>query len=215
MLRILHFLLKQCKSSYSYSQALQILPSPVSSQPIVAQQSSTRWFEKEVYSQEPALKSYLHGAFPSVHDIDDVVQESYLRIWKARVAQPISSAKAYLFKVARHVALDIIRREKISPISSVTDLAALSVIDNGPGVVETACSREEIVLLARAIDQLPSRCREIVILRKLKGVPQKIIAAQLGISEQTVQVQVARGMKRCDQYLRDHGVRRSSEHGAE
>jgi RNA polymerase sigma-70 factor (ECF subfamily) len=90
-----------------------------------------------------------------------------------------------------------------------------SVIDNSPGVVETACSREEIVLLVRAIDQLPARCREIVILRKLKGIPQKIIAAQLGISEQTVQVQVARGMKRCDQYLREYGVRRSSDHGTE
>ena len=191
------------------------LPSPASEQPLVIQQTSTRWFEDEVHSQETALKSYLHGAFPSVHDIDDVVQESYLRVWKARVVQPIASAKAYLFKVARHVALDLVRREKISPISSVTALADLSVLDNRPGVVETTCSREEIVLLAHAIDKLPARCREIVILRKIKGVPQKIIAAQLGISEQTVQVQVARGVKRCTQYLREHGVGEPLNHVSE
>lgn len=86
------------------------------------------------------------------------------------------------------------------------DSAASYVIDTRPGVVETACAREEAVLLARAIDALPARCREIVILRKLRGIPQKEIAARLGIAEPTVQVQVARGMKKCNQYLCEHGV---------
>ncbi|PHX85576.1 MAG: hypothetical protein CK538_06220, partial [Opitutia bacterium] len=49
-------------------------------------------------------------------------------------------------------------------------------------------------------------CREILILRKLRGVPQKAIAAQLGLSEQTVQVQVSRGVRRCEEFLRAHGV---------
>ena len=103
--------------------------------------------------------------------------------------------------------IDTARRNKISPIEHVTDLAALPVIDDGrPGPAEAACKREEIVLLAAAIDSLPARCREILILRKLRGVPQKAIAAQLGLSEQTVQVQVSRGVRRCEAFLRAHGV---------
>jgi RNA polymerase sigma-70 factor (ECF subfamily) len=69
-----------------------------------------------------------------------------------------------------------------------------------------ASTSQEIELLVAAIDRLPSRCREIVILRKLRGVSQKEIAAQLRISEQTVQVQVARGVKKCEKYLRQRGV---------
>jgi RNA polymerase sigma factor (sigma-70 family) len=106
-----------------------------------------------------------------------------------------------------HLVIDTARRNQISPIDHVTDLAALSVIDDGrPGPAEVACKREEVVLLAAAIDSLPARCREILILRKLRGVPQKAIAAQLGLSEQTVQVQVSRGVRRCEEFLRAHGV---------
>jgi RNA polymerase sigma factor (sigma-70 family) len=53
---------------------------------------------------------------------------------------------------------------------------------------------------------LPARCREIVILRRIKNLPQKEIAARLGIAEATVEVQLVRGIKRCGDYLRRHGV---------
>jgi RNA polymerase sigma-70 factor (ECF subfamily) len=167
-----------------------------------------RWFSEEVYVHEPSLRSYLRTQYPFAPDIDDVVQESFLRLWKVRMGQPVRYAKALLFKVARHLVIDTARRNQISPIDHVTDLAALSVIDDGrPGPAEVACKREEVVLLAAAIDALPARCREILILRKLRGVPQKAIAAQLGLSEQTVQVQVSRGVGRCEEFLRAHGVK--------
>jgi len=106
-----------------------------------------------------------------------------------------------LFHIARHVAVDLIRHDRASPIKGVTDLADLRVLDTSPDAAEVACTREEIALLADAIDALPARCREIFILRKIKRVPQKEIARHLGLSEQTVQVQVSRGMKRCEKFL--------------
>lgn len=170
--------------------------------------SLAKWFAEEVQPHDSQLKSYLRGSFPAVRDVDDVVQESFLRIWRARAAAPIASARGFLFRIARNLALDLIRRERVSPITAVTDSAAQSVVDDRPDAAETAAVRQELLLLAEAIDALPARCREIVILRKLQGVPQKAIAAQLGLSEQTVQVQVLRGVKRCEKFLRQHGVRR-------
>lgn len=164
------------------------------------------WFLSEVHPHEPSLRAYLQSRYPSTRDVDDVVQESYLRIWKAAASRPIASAKCFLFKVAQHIVIDWGRRRQISPEKSVTDLGALRVLEDGPGVAESACTHEEIALLADAIDSLPGRCREILILRKLRGVPQKAIAAQLGLSEQTVQVQVCRGAKRIAEYLRRRGV---------
>ena len=176
---------------------------------VSAKGDSNQWFMQEVRSHEGRLRSYLHQAFPDVKDIDDLMQESYLRLWKTSAVEPIRSAKAFLFRVARHLAVDTLRRKQASPFRSVTDLAALSVLDSSPSADQVACTREEVELLGRAIHALPARCREVVILRKLRCVPQKEIAERLGISEQTVQVQVVRGVKRIGEILREQGVRRN------
>lgn len=183
-------------------------PRPLSS-PSVDQ---SQWFAQEIHAHDVSLRSYLRGAFPTVGDVDDVVQESYLRIWKARAAQPIQFARAFLFKVARNVAINILQHERVSPIAAVADLAALPVMEDGPNAAEAACTWEEILLLADGIEALPARCREIFILRRIQGISQREIASRLGISEQTVQVQVQRGVKRCEEFLRRHGVERGNTH---
>ena len=181
-------------------------PSPASTD----EQNPARWFAEQVYPHDRALKAHLRGSFPSVRDVEDLVQESYLRVWHRQLACPIASAKGFLFKVARRLALDTLRHERHSPFDRVTDLSVSRVIDNGPNVAEAACTRQEIEFLMEAIESLPHRCREIVMLRKIQGMPQKEIAAKLGLSEQTVQVQARRGLRRCDEYLRRHGVIRTS-----
>lgn len=166
----------------------------------------SRWFTEEVQPHEPALRAYLHRRFPGARDVDDLVQESYLRVWRAREIGPIASAKAYLFTTARHLALALFRRPKIFSHIPVTDPAASGIIQEGADVIEQVSTTQEVALLLDAIDVLPNRCREIFILRKLQGLSQKEIAAQLGLSEQTVQVQVGRGARKCAEFLRRQGV---------
>jgi RNA polymerase sigma factor (sigma-70 family) len=168
----------------------------------------SRWFEEQVSAHDAPLKSYLRGKFPSVRDVDDVVQESYLRVWKARLRRPIRSAKSFLFQVARNLAIDQLRHRKAAPIIEVPDPAALPVMDDRPGVAETACTHEELALLARAIDSLPARCRTVMILRQIEGIPQKEIAASLGLSELTVQTHVVHGLRRIEKFMRSRGALR-------
>ena len=166
----------------------------------------TRWFIEEVQPHERELRGYLRKRFPRATDVDDVVQESYLRIFRARPSSRIASVKAYLFATARNVALAIFRRPRIFAEVGVTDFPASRIMEEGVEVPEQVSTTQEIALLLDAIDALPSRCREIFILRKLQGLPQKEIARQLGLSERTVQVQVARGAKKCAEFLRRRGV---------
>ena len=105
------------------------------------------------------------------------------------------------------MATDVIRREHIFPLDSEMDLPGATVASEEPDTVEVLCSREELSLLADAIADLPARCREILILRKIKRIPQKEIARHLGISENTVQNQVARGVRHCEAYLAALGIR--------
>jgi hypothetical protein len=79
------------------------------------------WFEHEVHAHDAQLKSYLGSSYPLGCDVEDVVQEAYLRVWKARLARPIHSAKSFLFQVARHLAIDLLRRNRVSPLDSLPD----------------------------------------------------------------------------------------------
>ncbi len=165
-----------------------------------------RWFAAEVQPHGSSLKAYVRGAFPAIGDAEDVVQESFLRLWRLGAAAPIRSAKAFLFTVARNIALDSVRRARTSPIFSVPDLAALPVVEEGTDACGAASRSEEVALLAEALQALPARCREIIILRKFRNLPQKEVAVQLGISELTVQEQVYRGLRQLEKILTKRGV---------
>jgi len=104
------------------------------------------------------------------------------------------------------LAIDTVRHNKRSPINHVADLAQIAVLDSRPNAAEAACKSEELDLLLEAIESLPPRCREIVILRKLRGLSQKEIAARLGIAEHTVEGQGGKGLDRCEEFLRQRGV---------
>jgi RNA polymerase sigma-70 factor (ECF subfamily) len=165
-----------------------------------------KWFTEKVRPHDAQLKSYLRGSFPSIRDVDDVVQESYLRIWKAAAREPVKSAKAFLYLVARRVALNFVRKERNSPIDAYGDEAMSGVLDDKPNALEAAIIQDRIDLLADALMALPARCREVVVLHKMKGLTQKEVAAQLGLSERTVETHVRNGVQRCLVYLREHGI---------
>jgi len=169
---------------------------------------AARWFKDEVHLHDARLTAYLRRAFPTVRDVDDLVQESYLRIWRSRLAQPVHSAKSFLFQIARNLARDHLRHRSVSPEVECPDLSELAVFEDGPGVADIACTEEELDLLAQAIEALPGRCREVIILRQIKGLSQKEIAAQLGLSVLSVQTYVVRGLRRMEATMQKYRVSR-------
>jgi RNA polymerase sigma-70 factor (ECF subfamily) len=164
-----------------------------------------QWFNREVHPHGGQLKAHLRNSFPSIRDLDDVVQESYLRVWKAMAARPIQSAKAFLFKVGRHIALDLVRRDRISPVAIAGDLALLPVIEDRLNAAEVLTEQEKISLVGDAIVALPARTRAVIILHKIKGLSQADVARQLGCTEKAVEHQVARGVQLCGDFLRQRG----------
>jgi len=181
-------------------------PTPEFEQATAAER--TRWFMEEVHTHDASLRGYLNVSFPTVRgEVEEVVQESYLRIWKSPAGwASIRSAKAFLFRVARNVALDLLRHNKAAPFEAISHSRLLSVIEDGPTAAEAAARQERINMLAEAIAILPTRCREVFILHKIKGNSRREVAAQLGMSDRTVGVHTDRAVKRCVEYLRKRGV---------
>lgn len=172
----------------------------------------TRWFAREVQPHEPMLRAYLQREFPTLPDVDDIVQESHLRLLRAHEKSPIKSGKAYLFTVARNVAFGLFRRQRVQSRVTESEVLEIDFAEAAGDAAESASRHQEFQLAVDAIEHLPGRCREIVILRALRGLSHKEIAEKLHLSEQTVRVQVARGMKKCAQFLRDRGIAGSRPH---
>jgi RNA polymerase sigma-70 factor (ECF subfamily) len=166
----------------------------------------SRWFAEQVQPYEPALRAYLHGRFPSLPDQDDIVQDTYTRLLRAREAGEIRHPKAFLFTTARNAALDFFRRKRPISINDITRFDESSVLGEQPDLVELVIREQELEILADAVRTLPDRCRQVIMLRYLDGLAYKEIAAQLGISTETVKTQMAKGVQRCADYFRDRGL---------
>lgn len=160
----------------------------------------SKWFEQEVAPHEPALRGYLRRQFPSV-EADDVVQESYLKLWRA--GSKVASGKAYIFAIARNTARTLFRRRQLFSDVSVNELPESAIaVSRDQGDVHLQRRFDAAIV---ALDRLPARCREICMLAALDQLSPAEIAARLGLAESTVYVQFARGMKKCAAYLRENG----------
>ncbi len=162
---------------------------------------TAQWFSQQVQPHEPMLRAWLRSHFASEDDIDDVVQETYARLLGARERGAVGSPKAFLFAVARNLAIDRLRHRQVIPFEPLVEMEALSVLEEGEGIPEVVARNQELELLTEAIQSLPDRCRQIFTLRKVYGLSQAEIATRLGLSENTISAQLTIGVKKCMEFM--------------
>ncbi len=169
---------------------------------------SSRWFAAELQPHIGLLRSWLLSQFPEIHDTDDIVQEATLRVLAANAASGVRSPKAYLYVVARNLALMRKRRQHSRSLRSLEEVDANRILDESVNVSEAVARNQELELLRGAIQALPTRCRQVFTLRKIYGLSQRDTAAELGIAEHTVEIHTAVGMKKINRYFRELGSQR-------
>jgi len=167
---------------------------------------SARWYAEEVRPHEASLRGYLRSSLRSFTDVDDLMQECYARLLQAREGGGIRSTRGFLFAVARNAVRDLLRRRAVADTVVTAEGEEMASLPDSTNIVEFVSRQEELALLTEAIHALPERCRQVFLLRKIQGHSQREIATRLGITENTVETLVARGVRRCSDHLRDRGV---------
>jgi len=157
---------------------------------------------------EGVLRACLYRYARNTADVEELLQETYARLLTAgSTGEPeIRSIRAFALTVARNVALDWLRHRQVVPIELVADLEAMDILDEGEQIEEIVNSHQELALLAKAVEGLPERCRQVFTLRKVYGFSQKEIAARLKISENTVEQHLTKAARRCAQVLFDQPI---------
>lgn len=165
----------------------------------------TDWFAEHLYPHESMLRAWLKSRFPSLPDVDDIIQEAYMKVLRAhqRDESVMNSPKAFLFATARNHAVDLIRRDKIVHYEPLIENDPSFVLQNSIRATQALKKKEKLELMTEAIQELPDRCRQVFTLRKVYGYSHDEIAEKLGISVNTVAAQVSIGIRKCKAFMKE------------
>ncbi|HUJ04227.1 MAG TPA: sigma-70 family RNA polymerase sigma factor [Rhizomicrobium sp.] len=153
------------------------------------------WFVREILPLEAELMQFLHHNWRNKSDITDLRQDIYERVCEAALEKTPDQPKAFLFRTARNLLVDRVRREHVVPFEAVADLDALGLVIEAANPERTAIARDELRRLQAALDRLPPRSRQAIVLGRIEGLAGHEIARRMGISESTVSIHLANGIR--------------------
>jgi RNA polymerase sigma factor (sigma-70 family) len=126
------------------------------------------------------------------HKAEDIVQDSYEKLWKNYVSVNNEKARQYLFSTAYHTLIDRIRKEKRVSIIEVVKPAENYL-------AEYFCDLKDV--LNEAVDKLPEVQKMVLLLRDYEGYSYKEIAELALLSESQVKVYIYRARVFLKEYI--------------
>jgi RNA polymerase sigma-70 factor (ECF subfamily) len=169
------------------------------------------WFLNQIFRHRAALHRYLRKFTSGAEDVEDLVQETYVRMYALRDFREIESPRAMLFRIAHNTAVERARRQAAQTTDSVGDFEALNVYSTEAPADEQIDARRRFESFCAAVDRLPPLCRRVFVLRKVYRLSHDEIAEVLGVSHSTIEKHVAKGLLRCRDYLREIGLMDASD----
>ncbi|MHA4809241.1 RNA polymerase sigma-70 factor [Flavitalea flava] len=171
---------------------------------MISQEHLNRQFQAVFNAYYNSLCNYAFHYVKNADTSEDLVQETFLKIWQDRRELILSDTiRYYLFTAVRNNSITYLRQEKNTGLLpwGGQDISAEPV---RRGEVE---SQEEYEwLLNKAIDRLPPKCREVFLLSRIGKLTYKQIAVNLDISVKTVENQMSKALKMMRQFLKEKGI---------
>jgi RNA polymerase sigma-70 factor (ECF subfamily) len=146
-------------------------------------------FEALVRETRPALGTFLRRLCPSPQDAEDIVQETYLRVYQHRHRYDgRGSVKTWMYSIALNLLRDRARKKKSASLRE--DIPARLPVDR-------RLEKEELAeQIRRLVQSLPDGQREIFTLYRYEGLPYDDIARMLGLSVGTVKAQMHHALQK-------------------
>ena len=154
------------------------------------------------------LENMLYSIVRCQPTVEDLVQEAYIRFAKASSTQRLKDPQPYLYQIAKNLALDHLRKERVRKAVHALEIdsALLEEIPSAsPGPSSVTSHQQKVDQLLNAMQDLPRKRRQILILRRVHGLKIKEIASHMKISESAVEKNLRMAVAHCVNAV-DHGL---------
>ncbi len=158
-----------------------------------------------------SLMRFAFRYLKSQNDIEDVVQEAFVRVVNAEKNSEIKHVKSYIYKTVKNLALKKLDKSEFKLVDSIGDFAEEGIYIDTQTLEEQFESNQRFELFCKVIRMLPVKCQQVYILRKVYGYSQKEIAQRMNISVKTVESHLTKAIVRCTDYMDEYESTNSVE----
>jgi RNA polymerase sigma factor (sigma-70 family) len=162
---------------------------------IISMTEQDRQISEIVAEERSRLRNFIRRRVPDPSDAEDIVQEVLYELVEAnRLLMPIEHVTGWLFRVARNRITDLLRKKKpesfsVTAVADENDeLLLFEDLLPSPDAGPEALYARNVLLdeLESAVDELPEEQREVFVAHELEGRSFKEMAAEKGVSVNTL-----------------------------
>lgn len=147
------------------------------------------------------LRNFLGTLMRSREDIEDLMQETFLRVASLERPEAINSPKTYMFTLAYNLVVDHYRKAKSNFIDHSITIEECREAATYPGAERGIDASRDLEMLQEAILKLPEKTQQIFVARKFHDRSYAQLACDFGMTEQAIRQHVSRGLRECMSYL--------------
>ncbi|MGL1956265.1 MAG: RNA polymerase sigma factor [Colwellia sp.] len=149
------------------------------------------------------LRKYLTRYVKEHRDIEDILQDVYINAYKAEQSKEIENPKAFLFRVAKNIALNQLKKKSTTMTRYIEESQTEIVMEKTDDLELEISAEQSLEIYCQAVESLPNKCKRVYILRKVQGLTHKEISEKLDITVSCVEKHLHTGLLRCRRYIRE------------
>lgn len=177
-----------------------------------AQEGNEQAFELIIKKYKRQVYGILYKLVRNPEDAHDLMQETFIKAFrKINSFDEKFAFSTWLFKIATNTGIDFLRRKRMQTLSldspmpndeNQTNTSFLQIVDTGLMPHEQVLIQQRKEYLTKAIEQLPTRYRQLVELRYFKEYSYEEVAKELNLPLGTVKAQLHRSRELLKELLK-------------
>lgn len=171
------------------------------SEPHDAERAELASFEEAIMPHIDAAHNLAKWLLRNEEDAKDVVQEAYLRAFKSFSGFHGSNGRAWLLTIVRNTSYTLLKKNRAVDLTTSFDEEIHVTGDESASPATIVEHAEDAELITKAMDELPTEFREILVLRHQEGLSYKEIADIAQVPPGTVMSRLARARAKLREYL--------------